>query len=177
MTGIKLDRRAARTRQACLDAFVELLLTEGYETISVSDVILRADVGRSTFYDHYTGKEDLLRACLSGPFSALAAAILPGADLTRTIAHFRDQRALVRALLSGPTHGLLVRCLAEMIEGNLTLSARAPLPATLVAAMLAESQLGLLLHWLTGRDAVKPEEVAAALTASSRAAAQALQAV
>lgn len=174
MTGTKLDRRSAKTRQACLDAFLELLLAEGYEAISVSDVILRADIGRSTFYDHYTGKEDLLRACLSVPFSALADCLLPGATaagLTPTIAHFHQQRRLVRDLMSGPTRGLLVRSLAEMIEANLPKGDAVPIPAGLAAAMLAESQLGLLWHWLTGRDAVAPERIAAALLASGRAAA------
>jgi AcrR family transcriptional regulator len=178
MTATKLDRRSARTRQACLDAFLELLLSEGYEAISVSDVIARADVGRSTFYDHYTGKEDLLRACLSVPFSTLADCLLPGAsaaELTPRIAHFHQQRRLVRDLLSGQTRGMLVRCLAEMIEANLP-KGDSPIPAGLAAAMLAESQLGLLWHWLSGRDAVAPERIAAALVASGRAAAIAFQA-
>ena len=54
------DRRTRRTRQLLRDAFVALLKEKRYEDISVQDIIERADVGRSTFYVHYEGKEDLL---------------------------------------------------------------------------------------------------------------------
>lgn len=170
MTGTKLDRRATRTREACLTAFVELLLSRGYEEIGVGDVIDRADIARSTFYDHYTGKEDLLRACLYMPFTALADSVLPGATgaaLAPTIAHFLEQRRVARALLTGQTRGILMRSLAEMIASRLP-DSRTGLPADLAAAMLAESQLGLLLHWLTGHDPVKPDSIAEALVVAAQ---------
>jgi AcrR family transcriptional regulator len=56
------DRRTARTRCALHDALIALILRKGYEAVTVRDIIDEADVGRSTFYAHYTGKEDLLRA-------------------------------------------------------------------------------------------------------------------
>lgn len=175
MTGTALDRRITKTREACLNAFVSLLLTRGYEEISVSDVIAEADVGRSTFYDHYTGKEDLLRASLATPFAVLRAIVLPGADsaaLAPTIAHFLDQRRTVRALLAGQTRTILVRALAEMIAPHLPALI---LPADLAAAQLAEGQLALLHHWLTGREAVKPERIADALVATTRASIDAMR--
>jgi AcrR family transcriptional regulator len=57
-----IDRRAARTRKALHDALMSLILRKGYEATTVQDIIDEADVGRSTFYGHYTGKEDLLRS-------------------------------------------------------------------------------------------------------------------
>jgi AcrR family transcriptional regulator len=56
-----IDRRAARTRKALYEALISLILRKGYEAITIQDLIDEADVGRSTFYAHYTGKEDLLR--------------------------------------------------------------------------------------------------------------------
>ncbi|MBZ9871813.1 TetR/AcrR family transcriptional regulator [Mesorhizobium sp. BR1-1-9] len=58
----RIDRRAARTRRALHEALLRLMLRKGYEAILVQDIIDEADVGRSTFYAHYTGKEDLLRS-------------------------------------------------------------------------------------------------------------------
>jgi AcrR family transcriptional regulator len=55
------DRRTARTRRALQDALITLILRKGYEAVTVQDIIDEADIGRSTFYAHYTGKEDLLR--------------------------------------------------------------------------------------------------------------------
>jgi AcrR family transcriptional regulator len=41
---------------------MSLILRKGYEAITIQDIIDEADVGRSTFYGHYTGKVDLLRS-------------------------------------------------------------------------------------------------------------------
>jgi AcrR family transcriptional regulator len=40
---------------------MSLILRKGCEATTIQDIIDEADVGRSTFYGHYTGKEDLLR--------------------------------------------------------------------------------------------------------------------
>jgi AcrR family transcriptional regulator len=58
----RIDRRAARTRKALHLALMSLILRKGYEATTIQDIIDEADVGRSTFYGHYTGKEDLLRS-------------------------------------------------------------------------------------------------------------------
>jgi AcrR family transcriptional regulator len=55
------DRRAARTRRVLHEAMISLILRKGYEAMTIQDIIDKADVGRSTFYAHFTGKEDLLR--------------------------------------------------------------------------------------------------------------------
>lgn len=54
------DRRIRRTRDALHLALIELMMERGYERITVSDIIARADIGRSTFYTHYRDKDDLL---------------------------------------------------------------------------------------------------------------------
>lgn len=55
------DRRIRKTRQALQEAFVSLVLEKGYEAVTVMDVAERADYNRGTFYNHYDGKEELLR--------------------------------------------------------------------------------------------------------------------
>ena len=54
------DRRVRRTRDALHRALIELMMQRAYDRITVSDVIARADVGRSTFYAHYRDKDELL---------------------------------------------------------------------------------------------------------------------
>lgn len=56
----KDDRRTLKTKRALAAAFKDLLLEKGYDAITIQDIIDRADVGRSTFYAHYEGKEQLL---------------------------------------------------------------------------------------------------------------------
>jgi AcrR family transcriptional regulator len=55
-----VDRRIQRTHDVLHQALISLMIEKGYEVITVQDIIDRANVGRSTFYTHYTGKQDLL---------------------------------------------------------------------------------------------------------------------
>ena len=48
----KNDRRSQRTRNLLSAALVELIREKDYNAITVSDIIDRANVGRSTFYAH-----------------------------------------------------------------------------------------------------------------------------
>jgi len=59
-----IDRRVARTRNALADALVTLILRKGYEATTVQDLLDEANVGRATFYSHFTSKEDLLARSL-----------------------------------------------------------------------------------------------------------------
>jgi AcrR family transcriptional regulator len=70
------DRRVGKTRKALKEALTDLILEKSYEAVTVQDVIDRADVGRSTFYAHFTDKHDLLMAIL-------ADLEVPGPDTSR----------------------------------------------------------------------------------------------
>lgn len=54
------DRRVGRTKVALQQALFHLILEKGFESVSVQDITERANVGRSTFYAHFTSKADLL---------------------------------------------------------------------------------------------------------------------
>ncbi|MBX9745760.1 MAG: TetR/AcrR family transcriptional regulator, partial [Hyphomonadaceae bacterium] len=59
-----MDRRVARTRRTLQQALLALMLKNGYEAITVEDICAEADAGRSTFYAHFTSKDDLKRSGL-----------------------------------------------------------------------------------------------------------------
>jgi len=68
---MKKDRRIEKTEQALRQAFLELCAERGYEKLSVSQIASRANVGRTTFYAHYSDKEELLTNSLSTMFDDL----------------------------------------------------------------------------------------------------------
>ena len=49
------DRRVMRSKKAIVTAFLELLSEKDYNDITVTDIALRADVNRKTFYNYYAG--------------------------------------------------------------------------------------------------------------------------
>lgn len=54
------DKRIQRSKEAIERAFIELLRENSFNSISVSAIIRKAGVNRSTFYTHYLDKYDLL---------------------------------------------------------------------------------------------------------------------
>src|SRR5260370_10072042 len=57
-----IDRRISRPRAMLQHALTSLILKKGYEAITIQDICDEANVGRSTFYAHYTSKDDLKRS-------------------------------------------------------------------------------------------------------------------
>lgn len=55
----KVDLRVRRTHVLLRQAFIELLLAEGFEAITVQMLANRAMINRATFYRHYVDKFDL----------------------------------------------------------------------------------------------------------------------
>ncbi|MEX1021035.1 MAG: TetR/AcrR family transcriptional regulator [Litorilinea sp.] len=54
-----LDVRSHRTRLQIRDAFMALLLEKDFDRITVSELVKRADINRTTFYRHYADIYDL----------------------------------------------------------------------------------------------------------------------
>ena len=53
-------RSAIRSRKLIRQAFMELLKEKTFEKITVTDIVNRADINRSTFYAHYPDVMGLL---------------------------------------------------------------------------------------------------------------------
>src|SRR4029453_13749731 len=77
----KNDRRSQRTRHLLGEALVTLIREKDYGTITVSDIIERANVGRSTFYSNYQDKDSLLPSQLERVIEVLSQRIPSQAEL------------------------------------------------------------------------------------------------
>lgn len=60
------DQRSRRTRGMLSNALIELILERGWEATGVRELCARARIARSTFYLHYSNKEELLEDGFSG---------------------------------------------------------------------------------------------------------------
>ncbi|MEM1079941.1 MAG: helix-turn-helix domain-containing protein [Pseudomonadota bacterium] len=156
------DRRVRRTRKAIFDAFRELVLSQPYDSIHVCDIVERADVGRSTFYQHYSGKDQVLTESITWLFEALADAAVGRPDVARldfVLDHFKQQRAMARAILRDQPLRLLTDRLAELIEQRQV--------AALPARARAAAQLEVISSWLSDRVAASRAELTEALMGSN----------
>lgn len=67
----KVDRRVENTRNTILDAAVALYQSQGIEHTSISAVIEESGVGRTTFYRHFSDRDDVLNQALVRDFKEL----------------------------------------------------------------------------------------------------------
>lgn len=174
------DPRKRRTRQDLLAAFFSLVLSRRYHEIRVGDVLARASVSRSTFYEHFRNKDDLLAASLEGPFQILAGLTQPHPDITRVqgiLQHFWDNRALARSLFQGAALRVVRRTLVEHMEAALDREQRSRLriPARLAAHALADGVFSPITAWLMGEAKCSAEDLAQALSLATAASTRALQ--
>lgn len=183
MPAAATDRRIERTRCAVTGAF-NAMIFEGrrYDRIRVADLIARAGVGRSTFYEHYRGKDDVLAETIRHPFAMLAAAVDADArvsTLRDVLAHVHENRVHGKAIFAGTARRRIARVLASMIEARLRVRAQArgvaSPPAIGVAAVaLAEGQLATIIAWLGGDIAGDAARLAATLHRIAQATAREL---
>ncbi|MDR3575716.1 MAG: TetR/AcrR family transcriptional regulator [Anaerolineaceae bacterium] len=64
----RVDPRVKRTRKLLEQAFMELMLEKGFQSITIQDVTERATVNRATFYAHFEDKFDLLDSYMREQF-------------------------------------------------------------------------------------------------------------
>lgn len=71
----KLDRRVRRTRRHLRDALIQLILEQGYDSITIQELTDTADLSRATFYLHYKDKDELLAISLEEMFDELLGSV------------------------------------------------------------------------------------------------------
>lgn len=144
------DRRIRRTRAAISEAFIRLMFSRRYDAIRTADVIAEAGVGRSTFYEHFRNKDEVLVAVIDPLFIPLADAAVGRGDIYRLqgmLAHLWEQRSLGRMLFASGLLDKLQRKLAAMIADRMEAGEG---PTALIAAGAAAGQLAMLKQWMTG---------------------------
>lgn len=165
------DPRTKRTREAIVVALVDLAFEQRYDSIRTADLIARAGIGRSTFYEHFRGKDAVLLTAMTPILQPLASAALGRASTVQVRAmleHVWQRRGLARIILGGATGVKLQRQLAAMIETRLSAGAGAAPSAMIAAGGGAAAQLAMLRMWLAGGAACTPVELAEQMLACAR---------
>ena len=86
----KVDRRIQRTRDRLGDALIALIQEKALDSITVQEVLDRANVGRSTFYVHYRDKDDLLLSDFDEFLESMATLLIRCGDTSDRVAPVRE---------------------------------------------------------------------------------------
>jgi AcrR family transcriptional regulator len=87
---VRRDARVERRRRRIADAALALFATQGYTVTSVDDVVTRARVSKSAFYEFFESKEHCFRELLGSEGGALIH------DVLSTAASGRDHHERLR---------------------------------------------------------------------------------
>jgi AcrR family transcriptional regulator len=183
------DRRVQRTRELLQQALIALIRERGYDPITIQNIVNRANVGRTTFYLHYTSKDDLFLHChdtilgqfqLSSHTHLSREALLspePPQGMIMAYRHLVEVRALLTPILQGKDSLLILRRMrdhsAKEIAAHLRTAfdeAQSTIPYDLLANYLAGAQIALVQWWLEQRPPYSPEQVAQTFHRFQRAA-------
>jgi AcrR family transcriptional regulator len=148
-------------------ALRELIAERDLTRISISDVTKRADVNRSTFYEHYTGLEDLAAAACTALFDefVVMAGDPSSKGLPKLFAHVAEHAHLYRTLLGADGSARVINHLLDRIAATAT-NVR---PGTTgdthdpAGAFIAGALLGTVMDWLRRDCPGTPEEIGAAI--------------
>jgi AcrR family transcriptional regulator len=170
----KTDRRVRRTRNALGDALMALMQERPFESITVQDILDRAQIGRSTFYAHYRDKDDLFLSDVEDFLEMMSNHLLRQREASNRIVpvrelllHFDEMRPLHDALIEADKmrdflelgHGYFARAidcrLAEFPEtGTLTPKLRAAMSQAFAGAFLS-----LVSWWMSQPSPPTPDEM------------------
>ncbi|HVV34264.1 MAG TPA: TetR/AcrR family transcriptional regulator [Vitreimonas sp.] len=178
-----IDRRAARTRDLLNQALIDLGAERGVDAIDVSDLVNAAGIARSTFYGHYSSKEDFLLRSFVGMIGACErgereqipdrTALAPARYLFAHVYSAQEfAKQFVHSEISGEMFIAGEAKLREIIDENL--KARMPnwdAPRRHETAIyIAAGLMGLMRWWMLSGFKRTPEQMEAAFARLSEAA-------
>jgi len=86
----RADKRVRRTRDVLGDSLVKLMHEKPFEKITVQHILEDAGVSRSTFYAHFSDKNDLFLSDAEEFFEMMATALSQHGDRSRRLAPVRE---------------------------------------------------------------------------------------
>jgi len=173
------DRRIQRTRHLLSEALMALIEAGGYESITVQNIIDKANLGRSTFYTHYRDKDDLLISSMDDLIHSLMLGVEPPMlvpiqkgdlriiSIAPLFRHAQEQFRLHKAIMGGQGIEVIIkklrkhlsRHLEERLELLLPKGKNPSIPVNLMAYHLASTVLTLLRYWLDNNRPHTPEQM------------------
>ena len=154
-----MNHQSSRTEKAIVDAIFLLLEKHNFEEITVNDICVAADVGRTTFYEHFEDKYALLVCAIQALISEAFSVELDDADALKSI--FRNlldalekRRVAIRRLVRHDINNELHRKLNDSYAGyffNIYSDMRPNMDANrmrLLAEYNSAGVAGLIEWWL-----------------------------
>jgi len=164
----EINKQVQRSREWIFSALLDLLDTMDYKSITISQIIKKADVARQTFYRHYKDKDDIIMQFFCGIFNECEMAYDPeGSDspyvsLLKTEYKHKDE--LIRIEKAGLSYFFMnfTNYFSEFVVRQMKNHGKDIAPNTFEYYLL-KFEIGgfmaLLVHWISEGLRQDPEEI------------------
>lgn len=166
-----MDRRLQKTKQAIFGAFDRLIVKRDYAKISVQNIIDEANIGRSTFYEHFETKDELLRQKCTDLFEHIfsphgtekthefAANSTFEQKITHILYHLLDDKNVIKGILSSESGEIFLQyfrnyLLAMVRSCNITIT---DIPQEFLFNHIVGSFIEAVRWWINTDCAQSPE--------------------
>jgi AcrR family transcriptional regulator len=168
------DRRVQRTKASLHKALIGLAREKPYPSIAVKEILDRANVGRSTFYTHFSDKDDLLESGIHEVLQSIESQPRGGSTLERVVAfslpllkHIDEHRHAAgprmkregRAIMHKHMQDVLTSLIADDLGLTLPGKSKMEMPTGLIARHVASTFVLVLDWWVDNDVALNPAQV------------------
>ncbi|MGG1879935.1 TetR/AcrR family transcriptional regulator [Paenibacillus cisolokensis] len=153
-----------RSIQAMKSALIELILDQGYDQVTLSDIVRKAGIHPDTFREHFADKDALLEQVTSDFLNSLGYALIRpyvrsrslhakqmAAEALRIFRHIYEHRQVFQALLAAPAN--LYQRLYSRIRSHQSTTIRLlsdqpeEIDDDLMISYTITTALGLVMEW------------------------------
>ena len=179
MTNKQDDRRVQRTKQSLYSALMQLVDEKPFDKITVQQILERANVGRTTFYTHFEGKEDLFLGSHEQIIRVISQSFFsetgdlrtePSPELMTFLQMSQQNRDTYFYLMGGAQGGEILRLLRDRIAQHLVEQLRrlfredeSSVPFIVLAQHVASSIVSVTSWWIDKRAPYTVQEIATML--------------
>jgi AcrR family transcriptional regulator len=170
----KLDARVRHTRDALGDALIALMQEKPFDSITIQHVLDRANIGRSTFYNHFRDKDDLFLSDVDDFFAFVSTALDRRGDKSNRVApvqeffaHIAEAHQFIRALSDSQKlldvfelgRGHMARGIEARLAVLPATKSLSPVGRAARAHALAGSLFSLATWWLNHQKDATPQQM------------------
>ncbi len=172
------NRQVQKTQTLLRNALADLIHKKDYDSITVKEILDRANVGRSTFYAHFRDKDELLVSGIHDMFRTIhSVKVSSSAEKYERIIrfslpvfeyHFQHRRTSEekmgpkgRAILHKHLENLLIKFIADDIEEDILgrLKTEGQISLELLIRYVASTFHLVLNWWVESRNPLPPKVV------------------
>lgn len=173
-----MDRRQRKTHEAIFKSFNELLTKKNYNSITVQEIIDKADIGRTTFYSHFDTKEDLLKEMATNlfehVFSGIPSSIIEcdhdfssttnsTTIITHLLYHLRDNQKNILGILTSDNGQMFLQFfkhyLNDLLPKHMRIKTQKDIPNDFIINHISGSFINMVEWWFKNKLQQTPEEL------------------